>query len=175
MILKERNWHASHTRVYKVLYVSECLKLFYITCKREHFLLYITVAYHEWHVTCSSLFLLSLIVYHQITWVEELKQQKSLKKIICFVIRVRRCLSLTIYKILNQLIHSEPFTPKVNMHILHTVLHTFPKRLTRRICFTIKSCFSRWSSPLLSWLSCLIQGWYCKEKSDAGHFQALKG
>ena len=32
--------------------------------------------------------------------------------------------------------------PHIRMHILHTVLHTFPKRLTRRICLTIKSCFS---------------------------------
>ena len=30
----------------------------------------------------------------------------------------------------------------ISMHILHTVLHTFLKRLTRRICLTVKSCFS---------------------------------
>ena len=32
--------------------------------------------------------------------------------------------------------------PHIRMHILHTVLNTFPKRLTRRIYLTIKSCFS---------------------------------
>ena len=32
--------------------------------------------------------------------------------------------------------------PRIRMHILHTVLNTFPKRLTRRIYLTIKSCFS---------------------------------
>ena len=32
--------------------------------------------------------------------------------------------------------------PNITMHILHTVLRTFSKRLTRRICSTIKSCFS---------------------------------
>ena len=38
--------------------------------------------------------------------------------------------------------------PHIRMHILHTVLNTFPKRLTRRIYLTIKSCFSWWSPPL---------------------------
>ena len=32
--------------------------------------------------------------------------------------------------------------PNISMHILHTVLHTFTKVLTRRICLTIKSFFS---------------------------------
>ena len=31
--------------------------------------------------------------------------------------------------------------PNISMHILLAVLHTFPKVLTRRICFTIKSFF----------------------------------
>ena len=57
----------------------------------------------------------------------------------------------------------------INIHILHTVIHTFSKRLKRRICVTIKSCFSWWSSPLISGLSCLIQGWYGKEKLDVSH------
>ena len=33
--------------------------------------------------------------------------------------------------------------PDISMHILHTVLYTFPEVLTRRICLTIKSFFSR--------------------------------
>ena len=32
--------------------------------------------------------------------------------------------------------------PNISMHILHTVLYTFTKRLIRRICLTVKSCFS---------------------------------
>ena len=28
------------------------------------------------------------------------------------------------------------------MHILHTVLYTFPKEVTRRVCLTIKNFFS---------------------------------
>ena len=32
-----------------------------------------------------------------------------------------------------------PLHPNISMHILHTVLYTFPKVLTRRICLTIKS------------------------------------
>ena len=35
-----------------------------------------------------------------------------------------------------------PLHPNISMHILHTVLYTFPKVLTRRICLTIKSFFS---------------------------------
>ena len=46
-------------------------------------------------------------------------------------------------------------------------------RLTRRIWWTIKSYFSWWSSNLFSWLPCLIQGWYCKEKLDACHSLGL--
>ena len=35
-----------------------------------------------------------------------------------------------------------PLQPDIGMHILHTVLYTFPKVLTRRICLTIKSFYS---------------------------------
>ena len=35
-----------------------------------------------------------------------------------------------------------PLQPNISMHILHTVLYTFLKVLTRRICLTIKSFFS---------------------------------
>ena len=41
-----------------------------------------------------------------------------------------------------------PFYPNISMHILHTVLYTFPKILTRRIYLTIKSFFSWRSFPL---------------------------
>ena len=41
------------------------------------------------------------------------------------------------YSLLN------PFQPSISMHILHTVLYTFPKVLTKRICLAIKS-FSSW-------------------------------
>ena len=34
------------------------------------------------------------------------------------------------------------FNPLQCLHILHAVLCTFSTVLTRRICFTIKSCFS---------------------------------
>ena len=35
-----------------------------------------------------------------------------------------------------------PLLTNISMHILHTVLYTFPKMLTRRICLTIKSFYS---------------------------------
>ena len=40
-----------------------------------------------------------------------------------------------------------PLQPNISAYILHTVLFTFPKVLTRRICLTIKSLFSWWSFP----------------------------
>ena len=39
----------------------------------------------------------------------------------------------------------------ISMLILHTVLYTFPKVLTGRICLTIKSFFTWWPFPLFSW------------------------
>ena len=53
------------------------------------------------------------------------------------------------------------------MHILHTVSYTFPEVMIKRICVTIKSLNIWWSFPLLSWLWCMIQGWYCEEKLAA--------
>ena len=51
-----------------------------------------------------------------------------------------------------------PLHLHISMSILHTVLYTFPKVRTRRICLTIKSFFGCWSFPLFSWPWCLIQG-----------------
>ena len=62
-----------------------------------------------------------------------------------------------------------PLHPNISIHILHNVSYVFPKELSRRICFTIKSFLSYWSYPLFSRPSCAIQGWYCKEKLDASH------
>ena len=41
-----------------------------------------------------------------------------------------------------------PLCPNVGMHILHTVLYTFPKVLTIRICPTFKRFFSCLSHPI---------------------------
>ena len=55
--------------------------------------------------------------------------------------------------------------PEINVHILHTVLCTFPKVETRRICLTIKSFFNKLViiSFILMTLMC-GSGWYFKEK-----------
>ena len=45
---------------------------------------------------------------------------------------------------------SNPLHPKVSIHILCTVLSAFFKVLTREICVTFKSIFSRWSFLLFS-------------------------
>ena len=63
----------------------------------------------------------------------------------------------------------KPLHPNIRMHILHTVLYTFPKVLTRRIFLSIKSFFSWWSFTLFLWPYFLIQGWYCIEKLEADH------
>ena len=89
-------------------------------------------------VTSTMLFLLTLLSFFSFVWL-------SLINILKFSS--------------NQLLH-----PNIGMQILHAVLSRFPKVLTRRICLTIKSFFSWWSFPLFSWLNCLIQGWYCREK-----------
>ena len=60
-----------------------------------------------------------------------------------------------------------PLHPTTSLHILHTVLYTFPKVLTRRIRLTIKSLFSWWSFFLFSWVT---EGSFCKEKLDANYF-----
>ena len=60
----------------------------------------------------------------------------------------------------------KPLHPNISIHILHTVLCTFPKVLTRRISLTINSIFCCGLFPLFSWPPRVIQRWYCKEKLD---------
>ena len=48
----------------------------------------------------------------------------------------------------NFLLPVNPLHPNIAIHILHSVLYTFPKELIRRICLTIKSFFSWWLFPL---------------------------
>ena len=45
----------------------------------------------------------------------------------------------------------DPSHSKISIHILNTVLYTFPIVLTKRICFAIKSFFIWWSFPFFSW------------------------
>ena len=56
---------------------------------------------------------------------------------LCSTIRTRR---ITCF--LKFLHFFNPLHPIISMHILHTVLCTFPKVLTRRICLSIKSLFN---------------------------------
>ena len=64
----------------------------------------------------------------------------------------------------TKLVTHNPLHPNVNVHILHTVLHTFFKVLAERICLTIKTFFNMRSFRLFSWPLQVIQSWYCKEK-----------
>ena len=52
---------------------------------------------------------------------------------------------------------------------LHTLLCSFPKLRTRRICSAIKVSFSSGSFSLFSWPWCVRGRGYCKEKLDADH------
>ena len=54
--------------------------------------------------------------------------------------------------------------------IFSITLLTFLRVLTKRICSSITSFFSWWSSPLFSWLKCC-----CEEKLDVSHSKGLKG
>ena len=77
-----------------------------------------------------------------------------------------RC-SMLVHKIFHgrcKFFFFNPLHPNIIMHILHTVLYTFPKVLTRRICLTIKGFFGCWSFFLFSWPYCVIQRWHCEEK-----------
>ena len=67
--------------------------------------------------------------------------------------------------LMSHLTHSVPCSlTSVCIFLIH-----FFKVLIRRICSTIKSFF-RWRSfPLFSWPSCMIHGWYYREKLDASH------
>ena len=71
--------------------------------------------------------------------------------------------------IVHEALFLNPLHPKVSMHILHTVLFTFPKVLTRRISSTIKSLTLMITSFFFSWPYCVIPGWYCRRKLDACH------
>ena len=46
------------------------------------------------------------------------------------------------FLITQEFANVNPLHPNISMHILHTVLYTFPNLLTGRICLTIKSFFS---------------------------------
>ena len=58
--------------------------------------------------------------------------------------------SVPLIKFLHVLWTLNPLHPNISMHILHTVLFSFPSVLTGRICLIIKRFFSRLSSPLFS-------------------------
>ena len=57
--------------------------------------------------------------------------------------------TLHIYNWLHDVFN--PLHPNIRMHILHTVLYTFPNVLARRICLTIKRFFSWILFPFFSW------------------------
>ena len=74
----------------------------------------------------------------------------SIKERILRLIILRQSLRLTAFFFDPFMANGYPrLHPNISMHILHTVLYTFHKELTRRICLTIKS--STWSFPLFSW------------------------
>ena len=63
-----------------------------------------------------------------------------------------------------------PLSPNINMHLLHTVLHTFLMVLLERICSNITTFHLWWSFHSLSWPVCLIRQCYCWEKLHVDHY-----
>ena len=53
----------------------------------------------------------------------------------------------------------KPSHPNISMHILHTVLYTFPRILIRRICWEIKSLFGWWSLRRNKMPAVSLRGW----------------
>ena len=117
----------------------------------------------------NSIFRATLKTHHELTW--------NMNLVFCFFVQTRLSQDHPIPKkrvtqncfwwglsVLLSALHTN-----ISMHFLHSVLCTFPKVLSRRIYLLIKSFVSWWSFLLFSWLLCVIQGWYCKEKLDANH------
>ena len=50
--------------------------------------------------------------------------------------------SQLLYDIVRPIFSIDPLHPIISMHILDTVLYTFPMVLAKRICLTIKNFFS---------------------------------
>ena len=117
----------------------------------------------------NSIFRAALKTHHELTW--------NMNLVFCFFVQTRLSQDRPIPKkrvtqncfwwglsVLLSALHTN-----ISMHFLHSVLYTFPKVPSRRIYLLIKSFVSWWSFLLFSWLLCVIQGWYCKEKLDANH------
>ena len=66
--------------------------------------------------------------------------------------------------------------PLISVCILYlvSVLYTFPKVLTRRICLRIMNFFSWLLFSLFPWPECVTQGWHCK-KLDISYSQGSEG
>ena len=68
--------------------------------------------------------------------------EKSIEVIFVFIKNMNGSERFVNDWISNGLGHFSSLHPNISMYILHTVLYTFSKVLTRRICLTIKSFFS---------------------------------
>ena len=62
----------------------------------------------------------------------------------------------------------------ITMDILHTFLHTLPKVLMRRICWTIQNFYTYWSFLLFSQPLWLFEQDHYREKLAIGHPWKLK-
>ena len=64
--------------------------------------------------------------------------QGSLKHYLC----QSQChANITFHKILQEYLIISPLHPKINMPILNSILYTFSKMLTKKVCLTINSFF----------------------------------
>ena len=91
---------------------------------------YLTIELSEVHFVAEYLRALNLKFSSRIPYWES-------DFFLCSTIRTRRITCFLKFLHFFNLLH-----PIISMHILHTVLCTFPKVLTRRICLSIKSLFN---------------------------------
>ena len=89
----------------------------------------------------SKLFLLLYVVVDLV--ISSLLFSRERAKQSTHLLHVTRVFQIVIAKFLKRLlVVFNPLCPKISMHILHTVLNTFPKEKRRRICLLIKSFIS---------------------------------
>ena len=77
------------------------------------------------------------VIFHLVFF----NQRSELKKTAKGVILQHLLLPLSLFLYISS-ISVNSLNPNISMHILHTVLYSFHKMLTRRMCFTIKSFVS---------------------------------
>ena len=133
----------NHFLIFKKLYLKGHSELLNCCTITEHWVLQVLIDLY--------LFVINLKVV-----IEIMKKSSSAKHQVLYWIGACLHGNITRKKVKDVFHRLHFLHPNISIHILHTVLYTFPMALTRRICLTIKRVFSWWSFPLFSWPQCLF-------------------